>query len=315
MPLMLVLLVGLAGPLRASALTIGAGDQTSAMFSDPRFRVLGVHYARLDVPWDLLGQPELAEHVETWLAAAHADGVHPLITFDHDQRPGRHRKLPSSQSFARQFARFHRAFPWVKEFATWNEANYCGEATCHRAALVAAYYRRIRKACPACVVLGSELLDDSNMGSWTREFRSAMGGREPMVWGLHNYIGANRLQSGSTRSLLRATRASIWFTETGGIVSRHNHSSIAFPESQAHAARVTEYVFSRLARLSPRIKRVYIYQWNGTGPKSNWDSGLIAPNGKVRPAYDVFVRQLAEFGQLPATFAAQSALSAADGFG
>ena len=51
-----------------------------------------------------------------------------------------------------------------------------------------------------------------------------------MVWGLHNYIGANRLQSQSTESLLKVTHAAIWFTETGGLVSRHNHSSTGFPE-------------------------------------------------------------------------------------
>ena len=82
----------------------------------------------------------------------------------------------------------------------------------------------------------------------------------------------------------------------------------------SHAAKVTEFVFARLARLSSRIKRVYIYQWNGPGPKATWDSGLIGPNGSPRPAYDVFVRQLAKFGQLPTTRAAQSALATAEAF-
>jgi hypothetical protein len=157
-------------------------------------------------------------------------------------------------------------------------------------------------------VIGAELLDEPNMVQWAHQFRAALGG-EPMVWGLHNYIGANRLQATSTKALIRATRAPIWFTETGGLVSRRNHHSIGFPESAAHAALVTSFLFDVLARLSPRITRIYIYQWDGAGRGASWDSGLIAPNGTPRPAYDVFVRALEVFGQLPETAAAASVLS------
>lgn len=298
-----------AGP--AGALQIGIGDQSAQMFSDHRFQALGIGYARLDVPWDVMSQGGVEKRdIQEWVDAAHADGVSPLITFDHSLHRGLVHKLPSVQSFGRQFVRFHKAFPWIKDYAVWDEADYCGEPTCHRAGLVAAYYKQVRRACPACEVVAAELLDEPNMVQWAQEFRRALG-REPMVWGLHNYIGANRLQSRSTVSLIRATHAAIWFTETGGLVSRHNHSSTGFPESASHAAKVTEFVFSRLARLSSHVKRIYIYQWNGPGRKARWDSGLIAPNGSPRPAYDVFVRELARFGQLPNTPAARAALASA----
>lgn len=302
-----ILFAGLC-PSGALALSIGAGDQTPAMFSDPRFQALGIRYARLDVPWNVVEQSRELERVRAWLAAARADQVTPLITFDHAHTSRWHHTLPSAARYGQRFARFHALFPWVKDFATWNEANYCGEPTCHHPATVARYYLRIAAICRSCRVLGAELLDEPNMTEWVDQFRDAMGGSEPKVWGLHNYLGANRLSTATTKALIKATRVPIWFTETGGLVSRHNHSSIGFPESIAHAAKVTSFLFEVLARLSPRIKRIYIYQWDGAGPGSTWDSGLIAPSGLPRPAYDVFVRALQAFGQLPTTAAAASIL-------
>src|ERR1700738_1332898 len=121
------------------------------------------------------------------------------------------------------------------------------------------------------------------MASWVRQCRDANGGRDAKLWGLHNYIGANRLQTRSTRALLAATRSLIWFTETGGLVSRHNKSTVQFEESAPHAANVTRFVFDRLARLSTRVTRVYIYQWDSGASGGAWDSGLIGPDGRNRP--------------------------------
>jgi hypothetical protein len=175
--------------------------------------------------------------------------------------------------------------------------------------MVARYYQRIKATCGSCRVVGAELLYEPNMVQWAERFRGALGGAEPLVWGLHNYVGANRLHVNTTEALLKATRSPIWFTETGGVFSREKRHSIAFPETAAHAARVTSFLFDVLARLSPRIARIYIYQWDGAGPRSPWDSGLIAPNGHPRPAYAVFVEELRALGDLPDTAAAASILT------
>ena len=45
-----------------------------------------------------------------------------------------------------------------------------------------------------------------------------------------------------------------------------------------------------LARLSPRIQRVYLFHWNGRN--STWDSALISPNGSARPAFAVLANEL-----------------------
>jgi hypothetical protein len=132
------------------------------------------------------------------------------------------------------------------------------------------------------------------MTSWVKAFRR-VSKVQPRYWGLHNYIDANRLRTSGTKRLLMATgSALIWFTETGGIVSRVNRRKVTFPESASHAAIATRFVFDKLVPLSPRNTRVYLYHWNSEpGPKT-WDSALIGPGGKPRPAFRVLERVLTQ---------------------
>jgi hypothetical protein len=283
-----VLAAGAAAP--AYALTVGIADNKPEMFSDPRFRAAGVRFARLSVGWDALSSPWQVAELDTWLGAARAANVEPLVSFGHSRTD--RRSLPTPERFLFEFRRFRARYPWVKEYATWNEANHCGEPTCHRPKLVAAYYRKLRHECPDCRILAAEVLDTPNMVRWVRAFKRAAHS-EPRYWGLHNYVDANRRRTRGTRRLLRAVKGLVWFTETGGIVARHNPHRITFPESAHHAAVATRFVFRRLVPLSKRATRVYIYQWNAGPPPTTWDSGLIGPTGRTRPAYRVVRRALA----------------------
>jgi hypothetical protein len=283
-----VALAAAAGP--AFALTVGIADNKPDMFSDPRFTGAGIRFARLSVGWDALSSPWQVAELDAWLGAARAANVQPLISFGHSRTD--RRSLPTPERFLFEFRRFRARYPWVTEFAAWNEANHCGEPTCHRPRLVAAYYRKLRRECPGCHILAAEVLDTPNMVRWVRAFRRAAH-EEPRYWGLHNYLDANRRRTRGTRRLLRAVKGLVWFTETGGIVARHNRHKVTFPESARHAAVATRFVFRRLVPLSRRATRVYIYQWNAGPPPATWDSGLIGPTGRVRPAYRVLTRALA----------------------
>jgi hypothetical protein len=307
--------LALLAPTAANALLVGIGDQQPYMFHDPRFQALGIRYARISIGWNAMQSRTQRKALGAWLAAAHSDHVHPLIAFEQSWLAGEHKRLPSPAQLARQLRILRARYPWVTDFATWNEANHCGQPTCHRPALVAAYYSRLRRACRSCNILGAELLDQPNMVGWVRTFQRALH-RAPAIWGLHNYIGANRLQTASTRALLRASSAQVWFTETGGLVARHNHSSHRFPESARHAAKVTRFVFGPLARVSSRIKRIYLYQWQaGRHRPEPWDSALIARDGIPRPAFYTLVLELRRLGQLPATGAADALLATAERVG
>lgn len=286
----LVAAAALAGAtVPARALTVGIADNKPDMFADPRFAAAGIRFARLSVGWDALSSPWQVAELDAWLGAARAAGVEPLVSFGHSRTD--RRSLPTPERFLFEFRRFRARYPWVSEFATWNEANHCGEPTCHRPRLVAAYYRKLRRDCPDCRILAAEVLDQPNMVHWVRAFRRAAR-TEPRYWGLHNYIDANRRRTRGTRRLLRAVKGQVWFTETGGIVARSNRHKVTFPESARHAATATRFLFRRLVPLSRRVTRVYIYQWNAGPPPQTWDSGLVGPTGRARPAYRVVARVL-----------------------
>jgi hypothetical protein len=285
-----LLAVALLGPASASALTVGIADQKPDMFTSPLFTGLGVSHARLAVSWDAMEHPWETAEVDAWLRKAHAANVQPLVGFGHSRT--KRRSLPSPSRFKYDFRLFRKRYPWVTTFATWNEANHCGEPTCHRPQLVAAYYRSMRRECPKCTILAAEVLDMPNMASWVEAFQKHLGPQHPpKYWGLHNYLDANRLRTTGTQALLRHAKGQIWFTETGGIVGRRTKVKVTFPESAAHAAVATRWVFDELVPLSRRVTRVYLYQWNAKRGDS-WDSGLVDPRGRPRPAFTVVRREL-----------------------
>lgn len=275
-----------AHALRPS-LTVGIGDQKPGMFADPLFGELGVRDARIVVPWDVRTIDWQAQDVDAWMRAARRARSRVLVTFSNSRGEGRRRVLPTPERFKYEFQRFRERYPWATTFAVWNEPNHCGQPTCTRPALVAAYYRKLRQACPRCTILPAELLDMPNMIRWTRQLRRALR-VEPKIWGLHNYVDANRMSTARTRSLLRAVKGDVWLTETGGLVARRNRrkETVGFTEGTQHAARVTRFVLDRLAGTSRRISRVYLYHWDTISPQDSWDSALIGPRGP-RPAFTV----------------------------
>jgi Glycosyl hydrolase catalytic core len=289
--LLVVLLAALSAASSAQALTIGIADQKPDMFSDPRFLAGDIHFARRAVAWDALTSPTQTAQIDAWMNAARAAHVNPLVSFTNSST--NRRELPTPERLLYEFRRFRARYPWVTDYATWNEANHCGQPTCHRPELVASYWRKLRRACPTCRILAAEVLDMPNMTSWVKAFRRKAK-VEPRYWGIHNYIDANRLRTTGTRRLLKTVKGQVWFTETGGIVSRTNRRKVTFPESAEHAAKATRFLFDDLIPLSRRITRVYLYHWNSEpGPKT-WDSALIGPTGKPRPAYRVLQRVLSE---------------------
>ena len=293
----------MAGTAAASAETpaqvgvdVGIADQKADMFTDKRFAELGIDRARFAIGWDALTSSWQRAELDAWLQGAKANDVEPLISFGHSRTQRRSRPTPAQ--LAVQFRNFRRLYPWVTTFATWNEANLCGEPTCHRPKLAAGYYRALRKECPSCTILAPELLDMPNMVQWAKDFRQALG-YSPALWGVHNYVEANRFKMTRLRGFLRTQPGSkIWLTETGGLVRRDNSSTTDIPEGPRHAGEVTRYIFDRILPLNPQITRVYLYHWNAGPTTVTWDSGLINPSGGERSALFVLARVL-RFGLRP----------------
>jgi hypothetical protein len=241
---------------------------------------------RYIAPWDaLMGPRWQIDETDAYMNAARAAGARVLLGFGHSRVHKRRRTLPSPKLFRREFLKFRKRYPWVTNYLTWNEANHCSQPTCRKPGRAARFYDILRKNCRKCTVSAPALLDKLDMPQWVRAFEK-QARYKVKIWSLHNYIDANRFRTRGTRSMLKATKARIWFTETGGLVRRDNGSRIEFADSPKHAVKATRWVI-RLARMSPRVQRVYFYDWVAPGPKSTWDSAIIDLRGRPRPQYNV----------------------------
>src|SRR3954467_1679369 len=153
----LAVLVAVPAAAHARVL-VGIGDQKPTMFTDPRFRWLGIPRARIVVSGDVPPSKSERGWVAGWLAAARRAHVEPLVAFGHDWS-GTHRAyLPGVNQYRAAFGRFRRAYPWVHDYTAWNEANHCSQPTCHRPDMAAHYYDVVRSACPTCTVVAADVL-------------------------------------------------------------------------------------------------------------------------------------------------------------
>ena len=201
-------------------------------------------------------------------------------------------RAPSKAAYTTAFKKFKAAFPWVKTYAPWNEANHVSQPTAKSPKRAADYYAAMRANCKGCKILAADVLDQSTVTSWLKSFirYSKNKGR---VWGLHNYKDVNRKQSKGLTNVLKTVPGEVWLTETGGITK---FESSGFKKSDSRAASATKYMFQLADRFDSRKKgykskvtRIYVYRWWGE-PDGTFDSGLVNPDGSKRPAYDQFAK-------------------------
>src|SRR4051794_4030159 len=208
----------------AAPSVVGIGEQSPAIFADPNWAALGSPDVRYIAPWDsLMGPRWQRAELDAYMSAARASGARVLLVFGHSRVAKRRHTLPSPRVFRHEFHKFRKRYPWVTNYLTWNEANHCSQPTCHKPASAARFYDILRSDCPRCTVSAPALLDTPDMPRWVRAFEHKAKHRVT-IWSLHNYIDANRFRTRGTRSMLKATKARIWFTETGGLVRRDNGS-------------------------------------------------------------------------------------------
>jgi len=292
---LVLIIAAFSGAAPARAVQVGIADENVQVFSDQRFLDARFPVVRHSIPWNVLTHPDQTAELDRYLEAARFAKVRPLLTFNQT-RGDDSRALPTPAMIGRQFRALRKRYPWVTEYAAWNEANYRPQRTANRPGLVVSYYRTMQRACPSCTILAAEVLDGRNMAAWVKTFerlaRPTQGRRPRPIWGLHNYIDANRFRTSGTRALLKATKGSIWITESGGIVRRTSPTKTPLPEGPSHAKRATAWLFDKLVPLSSRIRRVYVYQWNAP-PNASWDSALIDGAGGSRPALKVVLDALA----------------------
>lgn len=284
---------------------VGLGDEQPAMFSNGAFKALDTRIARYVTPYDVMGDHSAngLPRLRAWLGAATRDHVQPLVAFYHSNRTAK--KMPSVATYLRAVKQFLRAFPKVRLLQPWDEANRGtvrerGDSFVSPSAKQSAqYYLALRGACRSCTIVGLDVLDSTNVRatlSYINAFKRDVGrSRVPSIWGLHNYSDTNRFRASGTRAVLADTSGQVWLTETGGIAKL----STSFPFNLSRQARATSYMF-KLASLSSRITRLYIFQWTGGVAKREvFDAGLTDVHGKPRPAYCVVYQRLRNKSRCP----------------
>ena len=178
-----------------------------------------------------------------------------------------------------------------KRQAPWNEINHASQPTARAPARAAEYYNVVKKECEGCTVLAGDVLDQAGMTRYVAAYRRHLDGT-PRIWGLHNYADANRFRKRGLRSLLKAVKGDIWLTETGGLVEFGR----SFPRSEQRAAKAVDYALD-LAADTPRVKRVYLYNWTGGAPGVRFDAGIVGPDRAPRKAYGVLESALEGQGE------------------
>jgi hypothetical protein len=186
---------------------------------------------------------------------------------------------------------FRAKYPWIRTIQPWNEANHQSQPTGRNPKRAAQYYNAVRLNCRGCTITAADVLDSPNLKRWLPAFLKTAQGK-PRLWGLHNYTDTNRFRSAGTRAMLKLVKGQVWLTETGGIVAFTTSSGkVALRHDEKRARRAIDFLF-KLARTSPRITRVYVYQWRKTAPGDRFDAGLVAPDNAPRASLSALRRQL-----------------------
>jgi hypothetical protein len=295
-----VALLALPCLARAAPPSVGISDQEASTYVDPLLAWTGIAQARVIVPWDVALNDR--RHIGDTLGAAHEAGMDVLVSFEHREGEdcvAHSCHLPTESEYRHALATFLARWPYVHTISPWNEANHPAQPTAGHPAAAAAYYRIAREVCPACTVLGAEVVDIPNLGDWLRRFKAAAPS-VPRLWGLHDYGDVTRRRSTMTDAMLAAVPGEVWLTETGGLVRMLNaDGSVRWPYDEQRAALALRYAFDLADARADRIRRVYVYNWRAT-PELRWDSGLLSATGQPRPSFGVLAARLRPQAPVPA---------------
>ena len=287
---LLVLLLSLTLCATAQAKpTLGIADQKPETFLDARLTTLNMKISRLYMPWDVLRDKRTLAIVDNWLAGSKLAGMSPLITISRSRLPNRKSVNPSPAQLVREFKKWRKRWPGqMSTIATWNEANIAKKPE-----LVAAWWVALRRSCSSCTILGADLLDDPKVLDWAARFVKAAK-RSPAIWGLHAYNDANTFKTTITKALLKGLKGDFWITETGGVADRPRPTYRFAGCGVRHQTRATRFLLKDIARLSPRIKRIYIFNWGLGDGNASFDSALIDEQSRERPALNIIRKYLGQ---------------------
>jgi hypothetical protein len=288
-------------PPRAHAPNVfltGLGDQQARMFANPLWKQLDTKIVRYVAPYDAVAHPYSLALATNFIRGAEATHQQVLVAFYHSEYTPT--KLPNLRSYQRDVQKFIKLFPRVHQYEAWDESNRGNEPplfSSPSAVQTAEYYQQLLRVCKGCTVIGLDVLDAFYIQSTLRyiaEFKHEIGRLEtimPKIWGLHNYSDVNRLEGWRTRQIVSALGGQVWLTETGGIVKFGGSFPNRHGSGLTRAAKVLKFMFA-VAGAESKVKRMYIYDWNGGTASTRFDAGLMNVREQPRAGYVVVCKQL-----------------------
>ncbi len=295
-------------PSGASAASFGISDQQAGTFVNPLYKPLRLKLARYVAPYDVASDPVQLQRFAAWYVAALGAKQRILVSFEHSRVAGKEQKLPTKGQYSTAMKLFKKTFPKVKEVNTWNEVNRCqtGGRTegqpkgickgAKGAKQLNTYYGISRKVFKGSKykIIPLNVLDEKNPApaiKYVKAFKKVAAKHLPKIWGIHNYSDTNRFSQTRTKKIIKAIgpKGDIWLLETGGQLKLGSKTP-----GEAKAAKALKCMF-KIAK-NKRVKRVYIYQFNGAKPEDAFDAGLVGPDGSKRKGYDVVRRRTSKGG-------------------
>jgi hypothetical protein len=280
-----------AAPAQARPL-IGLSDNRPETFGDPLFAPSGISRTRVLVPYDQVRKRgRRLKEQDAYFRFAQAAKISVLVSFYRTSSCSPKcaaKRLPSVAGFRSDFRRFRKRYPWVKRFSTWNEMNFPqAQPTGRNPKRTGQFYKMLRKECRGgkCTVLTGDFRASGSKFDkrWLKTFKKTIGGGSHR-WGLVSHPEVNKMHSRYTRSFLRSVRGPVYVTEVGA----YNFFRRVAKPSLTRQNRVMEYILGPYARVSRRIKELYIYNWRAAANNSHWDSALLSKSGTPRPAFYTF---------------------------
>ena len=318
--LLLVLFAIALVPSAASAATnvsVGIGDQSPAMFSDPNFKKLKVKKVRYFIRWNTIDNPGELALADAYVNAAKANKVRVLMHISTDKlvrarkNPSGAAKLPSVKQYKSKVGALVKRYGGKKlDWGVWNEANHDTQPTYKSPKRAAQFFVAMRSMCKGCTIVALDVLDQNDAVSYMNRFFKALKPSQrgaARIIGLHNYSDTNRYRqkgrkkAGVTRAVIAAMkkknkRAKLWLTETGGVMKaggiKCTGSRSKVEKRQANA---TSDMFTMTKTFRANIGRLYSYNWYGTDCKTDFDAGLVRADGSPRPAYKTFASRIKRF--------------------
>jgi hypothetical protein len=272
--------------------TVGVSDNGGWIFGDPKLQRLHVKAARDVIFWNVAVMRDKTQlnAVRAWLNGARADHITPLISF-----AGNGNYVPSIPVYTAAVKAFLHDFPWVKTYTPWNEPDWIYRPSlANNPSLAAGYFNTLAYWCHHCTIVAGDVYRPASDGlaSWVATYKRYLHAR-PTAWALHPYDDIRSHTTSQIQTMEGVTGGSIWLDEISG-VERRGHWG--FPNQSPNGANRDERFLFALPKRFHWITRIYHYQWQAV-PAAPWDSGLLGPQGKARPAYWTFAN--AVHGKLP----------------